>query len=401
MKLLKICAPFLVFSFCSITLLAQALIIPQVVDGEVWQTTIVATNTTAVTAHMSLSFFVETSGNATQPWNLSFLEVGSTQSISLAAGETLLLHTPGTAAVLSVGWGQIVADPGVVAYAIFTKRPLGLPAQVGTSPAVASASRILVPFDNTTGNVAAMALVNSSASPETIAVNIRTTGGTITQGTLANIPAQGHIAFTFPQQFAATAGQSGLAEFYTTSGTFAGLALSFNPAGSLTTAPVYLASGPPIIATGGTGTPLPLQGKAFTLVGSMIISGKTLTVNMQVIPSGDQYFVEFDDNPSTASGIGIGLGMNTPLSVSGNTATFQSPSVLSILTSIYTDTTNLSQPVIANITAATINGTFTSLTVGSPLTGTVNFTIAGLSTPNGTTVQGSFSGTLTQIFQVN
>jgi len=45
---------------------------------------------------------------------------------------------------------------------------------------------------------------------------------------------------------------SGLAEFYVSSGTFAILALSFNPAGSLTTAPVYNESGPPIIA--GTGT---------------------------------------------------------------------------------------------------------------------------------------------------
>ncbi len=390
----------LFFSSCLATAWAQALIIPQVVDGDVWQTTIVLTNTTAAAANANLNFFVETSAGATQSWNLPFLETSSTQSISLAAGETLLLHSPGTAAVLSVGWGQIIAGPGVAAYAIFTKRPPGLPAQVGTAPAMPSAGRILVPFDNTSGNVAAMALVNSSASPETISVNLRTTGGTITQGTLANIPAQGHIAFTFPQQFAATAGQSGLAEFYTTSGTFSSLALSFNPAGSLTTAPVYLASGPPIIANGtGTGTPLPLQGKAFTLVGSMVISGKTLTVNMQVIPGGDQSFVEFDDNPSVASGVGIILGMNAPLSVSGNTATFQSPNVLSILTSIYTDTTNVSQVVIANITAATINVTFTSLAVGSPLTGTVDFTIAGLSTPNGTTVQGSFTGTLTQITQ--
>ena len=234
---------------------AQALIISQVVDGDVWQTTMVLTNTTAASAVASLSFFQETgTGNATAPWNLSFLEMSSAQAqaITLAPGETLLLHTPHTATNLSIGWGQVLSMPGVVAYAIFTKSPAGLPAQVGTSPAVAAASRILAPFDNTLGNVGSMALVNTSSSAETITVNLRTTGGNVTQSTLANIPAQGHIAFTFPTQFPATVGQSGLAEFYTATGTFSVLALSFNPAGSLTTAPVYNESGPPIIA--GTGS---------------------------------------------------------------------------------------------------------------------------------------------------
>jgi hypothetical protein len=231
---------------------AQALIISQVVDGDVWQTTMVLTNTTAASTVASLSFFQETTGNATVPWNLTFLEMSSVQAVTLAPGETLLLHTPDTATNLSIGWGQVLASPGVVAYAIFTKRPAGLPAQVGTSPAIAAASRILVPFDNTLGNVASMALVNASSSAETITVNLRTTIGTVTQPAPLTIPAQGHIAFTFPAQFPATAGQSGLAEFYTATGTFSVLALSFNPAGSLTTAPVYNESGPPIIA--GTGS---------------------------------------------------------------------------------------------------------------------------------------------------
>jgi hypothetical protein len=234
---------------------AQALIISQVVDGEVWQTTFVLTNTTAATAHASLSCFPEIAGNATIPWNLTFAETSTPQSISLAPGETLLLHTPGptNAPSPAVGWCQVTGDAGVVSYAIFTKRPAGAAAQVGTSPAIAAASRILVPFDNTNNNVASMALANTSLSLETINVNIRTTGGTVMQTTLANIPPQGHIAFTFPGQFGnAVAGQSGLAEFYTSSGTFSVLALNFNPQGSLTTAPVYNQSGPPIITGSGS-----------------------------------------------------------------------------------------------------------------------------------------------------
>ena len=239
---------------------AQFTTIAQVVDGEVWQTTMVVTNTTAATAHASMAFFSDTTNFATQPWNLTFLEGVSPQSITLAAGQTLLLHTPGVAPTLTQGFGQIVADAGVQVYAIFTKRPAGFPAQVGTSEAIASVSRILVPFDNTNGNTAAMALANSSAAAETINVNIRTTGGSVTQVVLPSIPAQGHAAFTFPQQFPGSAGQSGLAEFYTSSGTFAILALSFNSAGALTTAPIYNESGPPIIAGSGSAGAITFSG---------------------------------------------------------------------------------------------------------------------------------------------
>ncbi|MDP9053551.1 MAG: hypothetical protein M3N93_04510 [Acidobacteriota bacterium] len=260
---------------------AQALIVSQVVDGDIWQTTMVLTNTTAASTVASLSFFQETTGNATVPWNLAFLEMSSAQAqaVTLAPGETLLLHTPGTATTLSIGWGQVVSTPGVVAYAIFTKRPAGLPAQVGTSPAIAAASRILVPFDNTLNNVASMALVNASSASETITVNLRTTNGTVTQPTPLTIPAQGHIAFTFPTQFPATAGQSGLAEFYTASGTFSVLALSFNPAGSLTTAPIYNESGPPIIAGTGSAGAVTFSGFAVSKVnttgGSFPATGTT------------------------------------------------------------------------------------------------------------------------------
>ena len=260
---------FLLLCLFALGASAQALNIAQVVDGEVWQTTVVLTNTTSAPAQASMSFFQETAGNATVPWNLSFLEVASTQGIALAPAETLLLHTPGIAPNLTVGWGQVTGSVGVVAYAIFTKRPAGLPAQVGTSPAMVSASRILVPFDNTNNNTASMALINTSATPVTVSVNIRTTGGTVTQPAPLNVPAMGHSAFTFPGQFGATAGQSGLAEFYTAAGSIGALALNFNQAGSLTTAPVYNENGPPIISGSGSASNITHAGFSVSRVNSV------------------------------------------------------------------------------------------------------------------------------------
>jgi len=229
----------------------QALIIPHIVDGGVWQTAIVVTNTTANTAHLGFSFFMETSGNATQPWNLTFLEGTSTQSMTIPAGSTIFLHTPGTGTTTTQGWGQLITDSGIVAYAIFTSRAPGAPAQQGTGAAGTPANRILVPFDNTSGIVAAIAIVNATSLPETISASFRTSEGTVSRGTL-NIPANGHMAFVLQLQFAATAGQSGLAEFYTNIGTISAVALSFNVSGAFSSAPIYFESGPPII-TGGSG----------------------------------------------------------------------------------------------------------------------------------------------------
>ena len=178
----------------------QAQIVAQIVDGDVWQTTIVLTNSTAAPANASLSFFKETgSDNATQAWNLTFAEVASTAAIPIPAGATRFLHTPGAGGPLSVGWGTMTADAGVVAYAIFTKRPPGQPAQVGTSPAIPSSSRILVPFDNTGDSVAAMAVVNASGAPETISVNFRTTAGTVSQAILPTIPGPGTCRVYIPR----------------------------------------------------------------------------------------------------------------------------------------------------------------------------------------------------------
>lgn len=119
----------------------------------------------------------------TSPWALNFVEMTSAQAqaLVLPAGTTLFLHTPGTAANVTIGWGQLSeADNAgsVLAYAIFTQRVPGRSDQEGTSPAAASASRILVPFDNTQGAVTSMAIANSTSSSETINVGIRTSSAT-------------------------------------------------------------------------------------------------------------------------------------------------------------------------------------------------------------------------------
>jgi hypothetical protein len=240
-----------VFLFAASIGQAQTSIIPQIVDGGAWLTTIAVTNTGPNAAAASLSFFQEVAGSTsgeTLPWNLSFIERNSVQAqnLVLPGGSTLFLHTPGDAPGLNVGWGQLSEPDGsgaVVAYAIFTQRVQGRTDQDGTSPAVLAGNRILVPFDNTNGAVTSVAIANPTSFNESITVGIRTPVSTTQPSGITLLP-QGHSSFTFPGQFPVTAGQTGLAEFYSPSGTVAVLALRFQN-GAFTTAPVYFVAGPP------------------------------------------------------------------------------------------------------------------------------------------------------------
>jgi len=191
---------------------AQTLIVPQVADGGGWRTAIVLTNTAATTASASLSFYMETTGGATQTWNPPFQGGASAQNLTLPGGGTLFLRTAGTNATTSTGWAQIQASASVVAYAVFTFAS-GSTEESGTAPAMASASRILMPFDNTGDQTTAMALVNTSNASETITASIENSDTSTYQATLPALPAQGHTQFLFPSQFPQTSGKAGVMEF--------------------------------------------------------------------------------------------------------------------------------------------------------------------------------------------
>jgi hypothetical protein len=230
----------------------QSLIIPHIADGGGWQTTLVLTNTSVSAGSASFTFYQETTGGATQRWNLPLVEA-ATQSVQVAGGATVFLHTPGTGVDTSVGWAQITIPASIVGYAIFTQRLPGRSDQDGTAPGGASAQRILVPFDNTAGFITAVSLVNPTAQGQTVTVNIQVETGEVSQSSIP-LPAEGHTAFALSDKIPSTAGRRGLAEFYslTTARGIIGsslsmLALRFNPTGAFTTAPVYGQSGTPVV----------------------------------------------------------------------------------------------------------------------------------------------------------
>jgi hypothetical protein len=236
-------------------------VIPQIVDGGGWQTTLVLTNTTSSSAQVTIAFNQETGGGpATGPWFPPFVDTNTTQNMTVSPGGTTIIHTAGTASTTTIGWAEIQGSSAVSVYAIFAQTVTGRPNQDGTALASATSSRVLVPYDNTNGFVTSIAIANTGSTVASIGVGLQNTFGTgpVSPAPAAiNLPAQGHTSFTIPQQFPAAGAQSGTLELTTTGGSISVLALRFDPTGSFASAPVYAESGAAILVgsgTGGTGT---------------------------------------------------------------------------------------------------------------------------------------------------
>jgi hypothetical protein len=331
---LSLAVSFLVLGL--VPAIADTQIIPQVADGAGWSTTIVLSNNTSTTQTVALSFNMDTTNGATTPWTLQFLENVSQSSINLAAGSTLFLHTFGTSTTLTQGWGQVDAATGVTAYAIFTQRVPGKPAQDGTAPAVSASSRILVPFDNTSGLVSAFAVANPNNTAETIQANVQTSDGT-TSGTLATLPAKGQMTF-LPNVIPGTAGQSGLAEFYVASGSIAIIALRANGI-AFTAAPVYLQTGNPIIGAPNSGQP----GVSQTQVIPQVADGQgwATTIVLTNTTTGDLP-VTLNFNQAVPNGVGATAPWSPPFQPSVSSS-FNVPAASSIFLRTPGNATALSQ----------------------------------------------------------
>ncbi len=244
----------LLFAFAGLFVARAQTIIPQIVDGGGWQTTLVFTNTSSNSAQSSVTFYQETGGGATAPWVPLFVDTNTPQSITIPAGGTVLIHSAGTALTTTIGWALIQGDSSVSAYAIYAQSVTGRPNQDATTPALTASSRVIAPYDNTGGFVTSLAIANAAATSASISVGLQNTNdaGPVSPAPAAiTLPPLGHMSFTMPQQFPATANQSGTAEFTAAAGSISLSALRFDPTGSFASPPTYAEIGGAILGGGG------------------------------------------------------------------------------------------------------------------------------------------------------
>jgi len=137
------------------------------------------------------------------------------------------------------------------------------------------------------------------------------------------------------------------------------------------------------VSSAATGT---LLGKLFGIEGTISLSGKTMSIEIQgACDTSGPCTVTVDDELSVASSpIQFTFALNSSASTSGSTVTFNG----AVTTGLYTDS---SQDIVAAITSVTLTINFTSFTSGSSVTGSLNMITASGSH------QGTFTGTATTI----
>lgn len=217
-----------------------------VVDGGSWKTTFVLTNLTSEATPFVMLFFA----NDGTPLTLPLVGLGDTPAVSGTIGPngTLILETAGVSDELRQGSALFycldrpASDPGAKPIAtrfggaaIFRQRVPGRPDFEAVVPASSfDDSKLSFPFDNSGGFVTGIALINASASANSLQMVIRDEDGTILGQEEFTLGGRNKSVFVVPDKYPQTAGKRGSMEVSTSAGFLGGLGLRFNPNGSFT-----------------------------------------------------------------------------------------------------------------------------------------------------------------------
>jgi sugar lactone lactonase YvrE len=211
--------------------------------GGPWTTTIYVANTSANQAIVALVLHADDGSALNLPMTVT--QQGASQSLTASSVNTVigpdasLVITSGSQVAATVtGWVDVLSSIPLSGFAVFSTTESGTPSE-GTSPLQTEfESRIDLPYDDRAGFVTAVALANLSNSAATITATIFDPTGVQLGVQTLTLPANGHTSFLFPDQLPQTAGQQGIVQFQSSSGSLAGVGLRANPQGTFTSIPI-------------------------------------------------------------------------------------------------------------------------------------------------------------------
>jgi hypothetical protein len=227
---------------------ANDLIVPQVVDGDSWKTTIFLTSLEpSDTIYFNLAFYSDSGF----PLILPLVGVGSTASGSAALPPnwSTTIETQGTGATLQQGWAVVSTfdrppgQPGarqivsrIAGMAVFRQRIPGRPdfeAVVPFSPM--NETRFVMPFDNRNDFSTGIAWLNPNlTTPAPVEVTIQTADARILRLDSFTLAPGSKVVFSMPDRYPESRGQTGSILVRTSSRSLSGLGLRFNPTGAFT-----------------------------------------------------------------------------------------------------------------------------------------------------------------------
>ncbi len=208
-----------------------ALRIAQIVDGGGWKTQFAIQNLDVVPVNFAMQFWGD-DGRA-----LPFPIVSAAPGVlsgTLATNAVFFAESSGTAAQSTQGWAEVASSGRIGVFALFRYSAPGVPDSQGTVDAAASGSNIFMPYDNTQGYRAGLAVANTNPNEAlTISLEFLTDAGTTSTGSLTLLP-HAHTAFVLATMFPATADSRGSIHFTASSPDISVLGLRFTPSLSFT-----------------------------------------------------------------------------------------------------------------------------------------------------------------------
>ncbi len=205
-------------------------VIPQFVDGGLWQTSLTLVNLENHATSFDILFLDDNGYDFSVP--ISGTGTVKGLHVSLDAAASVTVQSTGRNPNLTTGWALLsqTNSDSVGMFAIFRQFIPGGQAQEAVVPSVNQfASHFVLPFDNT-NFITGIAMANPTTSSVVIPVNIRNEAGQIIDTRKFSLPPYGHAAFALPDVWSSTIGIRGNIEFLTSGFGVGALGLRFNGA---------------------------------------------------------------------------------------------------------------------------------------------------------------------------
>jgi virginiamycin B lyase len=195
-------------------------VLPQVVYGGPWTSTITITNTGSDAGSATLHFF-DDYGNPLQlplssPQGAFDAVTTNSFTAAVSPNSTLLIRisAPSTREAQE-GWAQVNFIGTLSGSALFSLEQAAGKQEAVVSLETRSPAGFVLPFDNTNGYTNGIAVANASSQNTMLDVIIRDSRGTIQLADSIGVGAFGHASFVLTDFFPSTAGEQGTIEFST------------------------------------------------------------------------------------------------------------------------------------------------------------------------------------------
>jgi hypothetical protein len=181
--------------------------------GDGWTTTIELVNYGTSFAQANLSFFADSGTPLSLPWNVSGIpSSASVLNQTMAPHARLVVQSTALDTdPLQTGSAQLATSGSVSGFIRFLYGPRNQEAIVPIESR--NVGSYILPFDNTSGLVAGVAIANGVSAPISIPIVIRDSSGARIGLGIVPLGGNAHTAFVLSDQFPITENQSGTIEF--------------------------------------------------------------------------------------------------------------------------------------------------------------------------------------------